>query len=211
MAPIKANKEERKKQTQRFNILLSYLKESGAYKNNIDLCEKVDINRSYLSSVITGQVSPHGVALKICEHFKLPYLTWVDTGEGNSPITQYANGARYLGHLEETESLLNKINKPFSPIVLPDNLVCECVFIYRGKMYFVNKQPQYKKFIDTGAKYYIELDDDTKLIKRITEESAKDTRILTFYEPDNSVQPFKLSIDRVTCAYRIIAVLEFTR
>lgn len=205
------DKATRKAQTTRFNILIDYLKENNYFNTQIELSEMVGIDKTYLSSVITGKYTPIGTTIKICEHFKLPFSTWVETGEGTSPVIMFNNGTKYIGFLDENESVREKMTKPFTPVSLPDNLTCECVFIYRGKMLFVNKFQKEKKFIDAGAKYYIEMEDGTKLIKRITEIYTKDTRILTFTEPDNSIPQFDIPISKIKDVYRVIATLEFTR
>lgn len=204
------DKERIRRQMERFRILIAFLREGGMYENNVKLCEEVGINRSYLSTVLNGKFSPMGVAEKICKHFKLPYLTWIETGEGIGPTIQFANGARYIGFLDEQDTLEDRMNMSYKPILLPDNLHCEVVFIYRGKMYFANKYPNSNKFIDTGTKYYIELNNNQKLVKRVTEKYLRDNRILTFVEPDGSIYQFDLPIGKVKSVFKIIATLEFS-
>lgn len=198
-----------KEQNERFRLLISYMKNIGLYESNIQICEELDMNKSHFSSVVTGKVSPLGVAKKICRYYDLPFLTWIETGQGVAPLDDYVNSSKYIGNLEETDTIESKLSKSFSAIVLPKNIYCKIVFTFRGKMYFVNEWDNFSKFINAGNKYFIELDNGQKMIKRITERRENDTRLLTLIEPDNSIPPFEIPINKTSGIYNIIASLEF--
>lgn len=210
---VTVSAERNKQQLERFRILLSYMREAGLYQSNIQLCNEVGINRSHLSTTLNdkSKCSPMGIAMRVCEHYKLPYLTWIETGEGQSPVTQYENGAKYIGYLDESDTIESKLLKPFSPVVLPSNIDCDIVFVYRGKMYFVVTIDIFNKFIDTGTRYFIELDNKQKFVKRLSEQYTKETRMISFIDPDNSHPTFELPIGKIASVYRIIATLEFNQ
>lgn len=203
--------EKLKQQNERFKIFMNHLESIGLYESNIQLANEVGINRSYLSTVINGGYSPYGVASRICEHFNLPYLTWIDTGEGIAPMKQFSNGSKYIGYLDEGSEIETMLSQGFTPIVLPKNILCEIVFVYRGKMYFVNKHDTFHRITDSGIRYFIELDNGQKIIKRLSEKTVNDRRVITFIEPDNSIPNFDMQISNINSIYRIIATLEFNQ
>lgn len=200
-----------KRQSERFRLLIEYLREAGLYKSAAQLCEEMDMSKSHFSSVINGRLSPIGVAEKICKHFELPFLQWVETGEGIAPLKHFINGVKYIGHLDENSFIDEYLMGNFSPIILPKNIQCDIVFVYRGKMYFVNKVDTFHRITDSGLKYFVELNSGQKVVKRIAEKTYRDTRVMTFIDPDDTISNFELPISSIHSVYRIIGTLEFSR
>lgn len=198
-------------QSKRFKTLINYIKIMGYAKDQKEISRRLSISESHFSSSLTGKHTPVYLANKICNHYKLPFADWVKNGLGKAPATMMDGGSMYLGFLDERESLSEKENTPQLSLVLPENLNCDIVFIYRGVMYFVLKQDISEQFIDPTSSYFLETNDDRKYIGRIVERYTKDTRMLKLTDCDNNELSFDVPIDRFKKIYRIIATLRFNQ
>jgi transcriptional regulator with XRE-family HTH domain len=214
MTNILENKEKkvpyalRMEQCRRLNVVVSYLKSRGYFKTTLEMCEQVGINRSYVSSVLTGKYSAITTAKKICKYYNMPYLDWVETGEGSSPSESFEKSVKYLGTIEEGFSIDSRFEKS-TLVSMPDNLQCNYIFIFRGKMYFVEKHNDIRAIKD-GSTYFIEDIENNKYIKRAYEKFERD-RVLELDDIDTSIRTIKMPYCNVKYIYRVIAVLEFTR
>ena len=200
----------RKEQCRRLNALMSYLKSSMYFKNYIELCEMTGINRSHLSSVLNGKHDAMPTARKVCDYFKLPFIDWIETGMGDSPSVSFQNTVKYIGTVNETDNLKEKLEQPSNLIVMPENLYCDAAFIFRGRMYFVNRHDDMKS-IRNGSMYFIEDNDGNKYIKRVYEKYNMETRILELDDLDSSIRTIDLQYNKTSVVLNIIAVLDFTR